>query len=166
MITKLAEEIKKGFSVSKANQGSIKEVCEILETKFDLLAKRTQLLEETVESLKEDVVQIKQDLRESRACEQDLQDKLERIENIARKNHLRILNIPEGVEGNDIKSHCASLIKNSLQLEETEQEIGADIQRIDRDPFRRDPGRKKPRKVLMNFLTYALKESGPVLLYF
>ncbi|KAJ1145443.1 hypothetical protein NDU88_011729 [Pleurodeles waltl] len=86
MIMKLAEEIKKGFSVSKANQASIKEVCEILETKFDLLAKTTQLLEETVESLKEDVVQIKQDLQESRACEQDLQDKVERIENVARRH--------------------------------------------------------------------------------
>ncbi|KAJ1178580.1 hypothetical protein NDU88_003825 [Pleurodeles waltl] len=143
MITKLAEEIKKGFSVSKANQASIKEACEILETKFDLLAKRMQFLEETVESLKEDVVQIKHDLRESRACEQDLQDKLERLENAARRNNLRILNIPAGVKGNDIKSYFASLIKNTLQLEETEQDIAADIQRIHRDPFRRDPGRKK-----------------------
>ncbi|KAJ1163829.1 hypothetical protein NDU88_004281 [Pleurodeles waltl] len=147
MITKLAEEIKKGFSVSEANQASIKEAGEILETKFDLLAKRTQFLEETVESLKEDVVQIKHDLQESRACEQDLQDKLERLENAARSNNLRSLNIPEGVEGNDIKSYFASLIKNTLQLEETEQDIAAAIQRIHRDPFRRDPGRKKPRKV-------------------
>ncbi|KAJ1137717.1 hypothetical protein NDU88_004115 [Pleurodeles waltl] len=43
----LTEEIKKGFSLSEANQVSIKEACEILETKFDLLAKRTQVLEET-----------------------------------------------------------------------------------------------------------------------
>ncbi|KAJ1188763.1 hypothetical protein NDU88_005520 [Pleurodeles waltl] len=158
MITKLVEDIKNGFSVSEANQASIKEVCEILETKFDLLSKRTQFLEDTVESLKEDVVQIKQDLRELRACEQDLQDKLERLENAARRNHLRILNIQEGVEGNDIKSYFASLIKNSLQFEETEQDIAVDIQRIHRDPFRRYPGRKKPRKVLIHFLSYALKE--------
>ncbi|KAJ1217347.1 hypothetical protein NDU88_004941 [Pleurodeles waltl] len=59
MITKLAEEIKKGFSISEANQASLKEVSEILETKFDLLTKGTQLLEETVESLKVDVVQNK-----------------------------------------------------------------------------------------------------------
>ncbi|KAJ1081274.1 hypothetical protein NDU88_001456 [Pleurodeles waltl] len=162
MITRLAEEIKKGFSVSEANQASIKEGCEILETKFDLLARRTQFLEETVESLKEDVVQIKQDLRESRACEQDLQDKLERLENAARRNNLRILNIPEGVEGNDIKAYFTSLIKNSLQLEETEQDIASDIQRIHRNPFRRDSGRKKPQKVLINFLNYALK--GKILL--
>ncbi|KAJ1107823.1 hypothetical protein NDU88_005212 [Pleurodeles waltl] len=143
MITKLAGQIKKGFSVSEANQAGIKEMCEILENKFDLLAKRTQLLEELVESLQEDVAQIKQDLWKSKACELDLQDKLERIENAARRNNLRVLNIPEGKEGNDIKACCASLIKNSLQLEETEREIAADIQRIHRDPFRRDPARKK-----------------------
>ncbi|KAJ1171764.1 hypothetical protein NDU88_003622 [Pleurodeles waltl] len=144
--------------VSEANQASTKEACEILETKFNLLAKRMQFLEETVEFLKEDVVQIKQDLRESRTCEQDLQDKLERLENAARRNNLRILNIAEGMEGNNIKSYFTTLIKNTLQLEETEQDIAADIQSIHRDPFRRDPGRKKPRKVLINFLTYALKE--------
>ncbi|KAJ1112743.1 hypothetical protein NDU88_001004 [Pleurodeles waltl] len=149
---------QKGFLGIQGKSGQHKRGVRDIETKFDLMAKRTQLLEETVESLKEDVVQIKQDLRASRACEQDLQDKLERIENVARRNNLRILSIPEGLEGNDVKAYCASLIRNSLQLEETKREIATDIQRIHRDPFRRDPGRKKPRKVLINFLTYALKE--------
>ncbi|KAJ1210229.1 hypothetical protein NDU88_005597 [Pleurodeles waltl] len=116
MITKLVEEIKKGFSVSEANQAGIKEMCEILENKFDILVKRTQLLEESLEYLQEDVAQIKQDLRKSKDCEQDLCDKLEQTENAARRNNLRILNIPEGEEGNNIKAYCASLIKNSLQL--------------------------------------------------
>ncbi|KAJ1107980.1 hypothetical protein NDU88_005365 [Pleurodeles waltl] len=79
MIVKLTEEIKKGFSVSEANQVSIREACKILETKCDLLAKRTQVLEETNESLKEDVVLIKQDLRQSKISKQELQDKLERL---------------------------------------------------------------------------------------
>ncbi|KAJ1119339.1 hypothetical protein NDU88_007525 [Pleurodeles waltl] len=64
MITKLAGEIKKCLTVSKANQAGIKEMCEILENTFDLLAKRTQLLEESVESLQEEVAQIKQPLVE------------------------------------------------------------------------------------------------------
>ncbi|KAJ1088436.1 hypothetical protein NDU88_001593 [Pleurodeles waltl] len=159
MIMKLAGEIKRGFSVSEANQAGIKEMCEALENKFDLLAKRTQLLEESMETLREEVALIKQDLRKSKDCEQDLRNKLERIENAARRYNLRILNISEGQEGNDIKTYCASLIKNSLQLEESEREIAADIQRVHRDPFRRDPARKKPRKILIYFLTYALKET-------
>ncbi|KAJ1155419.1 hypothetical protein NDU88_008149 [Pleurodeles waltl] len=132
MITKLTEEIKKGFSVSEANQVSIRGPCEMLEAKFDLLANRTQILEETVESLKEDVILIKQDLRQARASELDLQDKLEQLENAGRRNNLRILNVPEGVEGVDIKLFTASLIKDTLQLEETEQDIAANIQRIHR----------------------------------
>ncbi|KAJ1151122.1 hypothetical protein NDU88_003909 [Pleurodeles waltl] len=101
------------------------------------------------------------DLRKSKDSEQDLRDKLERIENVARRNNLRMLNIPEGQEGDYIKMFCASLIKKSLQFEESEREIAADIQRVQRvhrDPFRRDPARKKPQKILINFLTYALKE--------
>ncbi|KAJ1151102.1 hypothetical protein NDU88_003889 [Pleurodeles waltl] len=101
---------------------------------------------------------IKQDLRKLKDSEQDLRDKLERIENAARRNNLRMLNIPEGQEEDNIKMFCALLIKKSLQLEESEREITADIQRLHRDPFRRDPARKKPQKILINFLTYALKE--------
>ncbi|KAJ1169384.1 hypothetical protein NDU88_001277 [Pleurodeles waltl] len=105
MIPKLAGKIKRGFSVSGANQADIKEMCETLKNKFDLLAKRTQLLEESMESLQEDVALIKQDLRKSKDCEQDQRDKVERIENAARRNNLRILNVPEGEEGNDIKTY-------------------------------------------------------------
>ncbi|KAJ1187615.1 hypothetical protein NDU88_004390 [Pleurodeles waltl] len=47
-----------------------------------------QILEETAESLKEDEVLIKQDLRQVRVSEQELQDKLERLENAARRNNL------------------------------------------------------------------------------
>ncbi|KAJ1085065.1 hypothetical protein NDU88_005198 [Pleurodeles waltl] len=158
MIVKRTGEIKRGVSVSEANQASIKEMCEALESKFDLLAKKTQLLEDSMETLREEVVLIKQDLGKWKDSEQDLRDKLERIENTARRNNLRMLNITEGQEGDNIKMFCASLIKKSLQLEESEREIAVDIQRIHRDPFRRDPARKKPRKILINFLTYALKE--------
>ncbi|KAJ1177226.1 hypothetical protein NDU88_002487 [Pleurodeles waltl] len=121
MIVKLTGEIKRGFSVSEANQASIKEMFEALESKFDLLAKRTQLLEDSMETLLEEVVLIKQDLRKSKDSEQDLRDKLERIENAARRNNLSMLNIPEGQEGDNIKMFCASLIKKSQQLEESER---------------------------------------------
>ncbi|KAJ1174360.1 hypothetical protein NDU88_006182 [Pleurodeles waltl] len=158
MFVKLTGEIKRGFSVSEANQASIKEVCEALESKFNLLEKRTQLLENSMETLREEVVLLKQDQQKLKDSEQDLRDKLERFENMARRNNLRILNIPEGQEGDNIKMFCASLIKKSLQLEESEREIAADIQRAHRDRFRRDPARKKPPKILINFLTYGLKE--------
>ncbi|KAJ1201566.1 hypothetical protein NDU88_005374 [Pleurodeles waltl] len=69
MIVKLTGEIKRGFSVSEANQVGIKEKCEALENKFDLLAG-------SMESLREDVVLIKQDLQKSKDSEQDLHNKL------------------------------------------------------------------------------------------
>ncbi|KAJ1120463.1 hypothetical protein NDU88_008628 [Pleurodeles waltl] len=139
MIAKLSEEIKKGFSVSEANQANIRKACEILELFFDLLAKRTQVLEDTVEVLRGDVESNKRELRQLKCFEQLLQEKLERLENVERRNNLRILNIPEGVEGDNIKTYIGSIIKSALQLDETDMDIVADIQRIHRDPLREIP---------------------------
>ncbi|KAJ1085551.1 hypothetical protein NDU88_005681 [Pleurodeles waltl] len=65
--------------------------------------------------------------------------------------------IPEGVEGRNLKSYVASLIKSAVGLEETKEEIEKDIQRVHRNPFTRRPNSSKPRRIFINFLTYELK---------
>ncbi|KAJ1159710.1 hypothetical protein NDU88_000215 [Pleurodeles waltl] len=90
MIIALFEEIKKGFAVSEANQGHIREACEILETFYDSLAKRTQVLEESVGVMKEELRKNNQEIQLLKLNEQEMQDRLERLENAARRNHLEI----------------------------------------------------------------------------
>ncbi|KAJ1106047.1 hypothetical protein NDU88_003450 [Pleurodeles waltl] len=158
MLTSLTESIKKGFLTSEANQAEIRSACESLEKKIDLLAQRTQALEELVEIVRDDLRKNKEEIQQLKGTQQELHEKLEYLENNSRRNNLRILNVPEGVEGSDLKKYIASLIKKVITLDETEVQIINDIQRVHRDPFRRNPNIKKPQKILVNFQTYLLKE--------
>ncbi|KAJ1087814.1 hypothetical protein NDU88_000977 [Pleurodeles waltl] len=158
MLVSLTENIKKGFLTSEANQAEIRLACESLEKKIDLLALRTQALEESVETMREDLRKNKEEIQQLKGTERDLQEKFEYFENNSRRNNLRILNVPEGVEGSDLKKYIASPIKKVIPLDETEAQIINDIQRVHRDPFRRNPNIKKPLRILVNFQTYSLKE--------
>ncbi|KAJ1116493.1 hypothetical protein NDU88_004703 [Pleurodeles waltl] len=158
MFVSLTESIKKGFLTSRANQAEIKFACESLEKKIDLLALQTQALEESVETMREDLRKNKEEIQQLKGMGRDLQEKLEYLENNSRRNNLRILNVPEGVEGSDLKRYIVSLIKKVIPLDETEDQIFNDIQREHRNPFSRNLSIKKQRRILANFLTYSLKE--------
>ncbi|KAJ1186846.1 hypothetical protein NDU88_003626 [Pleurodeles waltl] len=126
--------------------------------KFDLVALRTQALEESMEMVKEELSKNKEEIKFLKESENSLQDKLEHLENSLRRNNRRILKVSEGAEGDDLKKYVVSFIKKSMPIEESEAEIIKDIQRIHKDPFRKDSKREKPRKILVNFQTYQLKE--------
>ncbi|KAJ1144858.1 hypothetical protein NDU88_011152 [Pleurodeles waltl] len=111
-------------------------------------------LEESVETMRENLRKNKEEIQQLKGMELDLQEKLEHLENNSRRNNLRILNVPEGVEGSDLKKYIASLIKKVIPLDETDVQIINDIQRVHRDPFRRNI--KKPQRILVNFQTYLL----------
>ncbi|KAJ1174914.1 hypothetical protein NDU88_000205 [Pleurodeles waltl] len=66
--------------------------------------------------------------------------------------------VPEGVEEDDLKKRGCFSYKKTMTVEESEAEIMKDIQRIHRDPFRRDLNKKNPLKRLVNIQTYQLKE--------
>ncbi|KAJ1199500.1 hypothetical protein NDU88_003334 [Pleurodeles waltl] len=109
----------RGFATSESNQGEKREVCATLEKKLDLLAVRAQALEESVGVIEEELQLCKEEIQAFKANEQDLQNKLELSENRLRRNNLRILNVPEGVEGTDLKSFMAALIKSAVSLYES-----------------------------------------------
>lgn len=50
------------------------------------------------------------------------------LENNSRRNNLRLLNVPEGSEGEDIKSFIATLIKESVQIDESVEDLKKDIE--------------------------------------
>ncbi|KAJ1139187.1 hypothetical protein NDU88_005564 [Pleurodeles waltl] len=157
MILAISENMKKGFAISETSQGEIREPCEVLEKMFDLLTARTQALEATMGSMKEELRLHKEEIWVSKGNERELQIKLEQLENSSQRNNLRLLKVPEGVEWEDLKSFVVSLIKSAVMLEESKEEIERDIQRIHRHPFK-SPNSCKPRKILINFQTYELKE--------
>ncbi|KAJ1199504.1 hypothetical protein NDU88_003338 [Pleurodeles waltl] len=158
VLSNLSEDIKKGFTTSKTNQGEIREVFGALEKKLDLLVLRTQALEEAVGEIRVEISDHKKEIELLKGNEQALQSKLERLENNSIRNNLRVLNVPEDAEGGNLKMFSSSLLKNALSLEESLEEIAGDIQRSHRDPFKKRPGSLKPRKILIHFQTYSLKE--------
>ncbi|KAJ1097950.1 hypothetical protein NDU88_003066 [Pleurodeles waltl] len=157
LLISLTKEIREKFEISENNQAKIREACEVLESKINLLTDRLGKLEAVVEDQEERLSVHTKDISQLKFGEKILQDKLESLENNMRRNNIRLLGVPEGLEGEDIKGYVISLIRESipslafLNLEE-------DIQRVHRDPFRKNPGRKNPRRILINFATYTIKE--------
>ncbi|KAJ1209740.1 hypothetical protein NDU88_005113 [Pleurodeles waltl] len=153
-----AKEVRQGFSVSQSNQKGIQEVCEGLANKIDLLAQRTQFLEIQVEQLKVESEKNSRDIVDLKAKNKYDAEKLESLENSARRNNIKLMNVPEGKEGNDIKTWVVDLLMQSGVWDGTESILKDDIQRVHEDPFRKAANRVKPRRILVNFLTYTVKE--------
>ncbi|KAJ1203581.1 hypothetical protein NDU88_007366 [Pleurodeles waltl] len=157
LLISLTKEIREKFEISENNQARIREACEVLESKINLLSDRLGKLEAVVEAQEERLLVQSKDISQLKRGEKMLQDKLESLENNMRRNNIRLLGVPEGLEGEDFKTYVIALIKETipniamLNLEE-------DIQRVHRDPFKKNPGRKNPRRILINFSTYTTKE--------
>ncbi|KAJ1174577.1 hypothetical protein NDU88_006397 [Pleurodeles waltl] len=117
-------------------------------------------LEDTDGAIKDELGAHKADIQALKDSELALQSKLEKLENSSGRNNLRVLHVPKGAEGDNLRAFLVSLMKSALLLEESEKEITRDIQRVHRDPFRKNPSNSKPRKILINFLTYGLKEKN------
>ncbi|KAJ1194317.1 hypothetical protein NDU88_003606 [Pleurodeles waltl] len=99
MLTALSLELRAGFETSNANQKEIRGMCETLGRKIDELAGRTAALEEEVGDLRSALGKNKEELQSLRAGEEKVLLKLESVENNQRRNNLRILKVPEGMEG-------------------------------------------------------------------
>ncbi|KAJ1156162.1 hypothetical protein NDU88_008886 [Pleurodeles waltl] len=134
------------------------ECAEPLDSDRQLSKSAHEALEESVETMREDLRRNKEESQQLKGTEWDLQEKLKYLENNSRRNNLRILNVLEEVEGSDLKRYLVSLIKKVIPLDETEDQIFNDIQRVHCDPFRRNLSIKKPQRILENFQTYSLKE--------
>ncbi|KAJ1213275.1 hypothetical protein NDU88_000913 [Pleurodeles waltl] len=125
---------------------------------MDLLTQRTQALEKQVDQLNEAVEKHTREIDELKAKSKQGTERLESMENNARRNNIKLMNVPEASEGEDIKAFVVDILKQSGEWEGPEEVLSRDIQHVNRDPFRKPPNRIKPRRTLVNFLTYAVKE--------
>ncbi|KAJ1141950.1 hypothetical protein NDU88_008278 [Pleurodeles waltl] len=95
MLKALSVELKGGFETSNANQAEIRALCEDLGKKIDDLAGRTAALEEEVAE------ENKGQIRYLKEGEAGVMAKMESLENNQRRNNLRFLGVPEGLEEGD-----------------------------------------------------------------
>ncbi|KAJ1190222.1 hypothetical protein NDU88_006960 [Pleurodeles waltl] len=158
MLKAPAMELKDSFKTSKSNQEAIRNLCEDLGQKIDDLADRTAALEEEVGDLRATVEENKEQIGGLKSGEAEVLAKLESLENNQRRNNLRFLRVLEGLEGDDLKGFVVKLINQEIKFEDAGVDIAKDIQRVHRVPAKTPPNRDRPRKSLVYFLTYGLKE--------
>ncbi|KAJ1192968.1 hypothetical protein NDU88_002274 [Pleurodeles waltl] len=105
-----SQETEDCFEISEAGQNRIQRTCSNLEGKIENVTQRTLDLEVGLQSLQSAMQENSQEVSL-------LKSKLERLENNARRNNVRILGVKEGLEGSDIKTFVISLLKNSFPPE-------------------------------------------------
>ncbi|KAJ1215402.1 hypothetical protein NDU88_003011 [Pleurodeles waltl] len=127
MLKALSMELKHGFETSHANQVEIRGPCEDLGKKIDDLAGRTAALEEEVGGLRVVVEENKEQVRCLKEGETGVMAKIESLENNLRRNNLRFLRVPEGLAEGELKGFLARLIKQEVNVEMSEEDIGKDI---------------------------------------
>ncbi|KAJ1117662.1 hypothetical protein NDU88_005859 [Pleurodeles waltl] len=132
MLKALSVELKSGFETSNANQVEIRGLCEDLGKKIDDLAGRAAALEEEVGEIRVAVEENKEQIRYLKEGETGVLAKTESLENNLRRNNLRFLRVPEGLEEGDLKGFMARLIKQEVNVEISEEDIVKDIQRVHR----------------------------------
>ncbi|KAJ1104824.1 hypothetical protein NDU88_002233 [Pleurodeles waltl] len=139
MIGSLSADITTRFDFSESNQKKIWGMCEDLGKKVDDLADRTAALEGAFSDLKTVVDLKKKEIHNLKAKEEECQVKLADLENNQKRNNLRIINAPEGLHGNYLKAFVMIMIEVGVQVDEPEEVIFRDIQRVPCDPFRKFP---------------------------
>ncbi|KAJ1192859.1 hypothetical protein NDU88_002165 [Pleurodeles waltl] len=104
---------------TKKLQGTVRKVaksCTEIETKLSLMEERIVAVEEDVVNLKE-----QNTMRDEQLT--DVMWKLEDFENRQRRNNLRILGIPEGLEGSNIRTYMITFLRDPDLLEEWRTQI-------------------------------------------
>ncbi|KAJ1214898.1 hypothetical protein NDU88_002509 [Pleurodeles waltl] len=152
MLKALSVELKSGFETSNTNQVEIRGLCDDLGKKIDELAGHKAALEEEVGELRVAVEENKEQIRYLKG-ETGVMAKMESMEKNLRRNNLRFLRVPEGLEEGDLKGFMARLIKQEVNVEISEEDIVKDIQRVHWDPAKMPPNRDRPRKILVYFQT-------------
>ncbi|KAJ1161366.1 hypothetical protein NDU88_001853 [Pleurodeles waltl] len=120
LLKSLAKEVRNGFIVSQANQKEIQGVCEGLAEKLDVLSQRTRALEVSIEELKEVTSRERQEVDRLKAKYKESLDKFESLENNTRRNIIRLMNVLEEKEEEDIKVLAVELLIHSGAWEGSE----------------------------------------------
>ncbi|KAJ1188784.1 hypothetical protein NDU88_005541 [Pleurodeles waltl] len=123
-------ESRRARIATKKLQGSVRKVakfCMEIEAKLCSMEDRIVAVEEDMDTLKE----------QSAARDGQMTDvmwKMEDLENRQRRNNLRFLGIPEGLEGNNIQAYMVNLLRGAFP-ELGDRDWGNELQRVHRRSF-------------------------------
>lgn len=115
---------------------------------------RVEATEQRVADVEESHAEAAEMLTYTLELQKSIQTQLTDLEARSRRNNIRIHGIPEGAEGDNMKTFLEEFFKSVLSL--TEPPLG--IQRCHRSLGPRPPQSANPRSVLVYFLEYTTKE--------
>uniref|UniRef100_H3AP84 L1 transposable element RRM domain-containing protein n=1 Tax=Latimeria chalumnae TaxID=7897 RepID=H3AP84_LATCH len=122
-------------------------------------------LVELMQGMAEDVATIRSDIaeiREENLAHQtrlmgEMWDKIQDLENRSRRNNIRVLGIPEGIEGNGVSGPALLLtvLRDCLPLESAD---AIEVERAHRTLGPRPPPDQRPRPIIARFLRFQDRE--------
>lgn len=151
----LRRENQTSFTETKASldrlEGSMKDMTERLNT----LENRADEAEDRISSTEDANQRNERVLRYLIRREAALTDHCDDLQNRLRRNNLRIYQVPEGTEKDDMIGFVKGLIKAELRF--TQEDIR--IERAHRALGLRPPNTDPPRSIIVRFMDYTVKEA-------
>lgn len=135
-------------------RGEINQKLNDITSELKEITERVEETEQRVADMEEWSADAKEVLSHTLELHQSIQAQLTDLEARSRRNNIRIHGIPEGVEGDNMKTFLEEFIKTELSL----PDISLNIQRCHRSLGSRPPQGSNPRSVIVYFLEYTTKE--------
>ena len=126
-----------------------------IETELSGLATRITQAEQRISDVEDQLSPLAAKCKKLEASTSDLAQKVDYLENYSRRNNLRIVNIPENMEGATIKTFTADLLKAVLQI--PADQLAPELERVHRLGAERGQN-EKPRTILLKLLRFEDKE--------
>uniref|UniRef100_A0A3B3RI25 L1 transposable element RRM domain-containing protein n=1 Tax=Paramormyrops kingsleyae TaxID=1676925 RepID=A0A3B3RI25_9TELE len=123
-----------------------------LRSSIDGLGSRVTEAEERISSAEDKLSELNSHVLGLLKERASLVDKVDQLENQSRRNNIRIVNLKEGVEGADPVRFFTDWIPTVLGQQNFPKPLV--IERVHRSPTFRQPGAKRPRPILVRFLSY------------
>lgn len=95
-----------------------------IEAELSGLAIRIDQVEQCISNMEDLLPPISKSQKALESLTSDLAQKVDYVENYLRRKNLRIVNIPENLEGTNIKSFTTDLLKDILQIPSDQRAIG------------------------------------------
>lgn len=126
-----------------------------IESELSSLASRINQAEQRISDVEDQLAPLSAIHKALEIWTKELSQKVDYLENYSRGNNLRIVNIPESMEGSNIKTFTTDLLREILQI--PEDQPAPELERVHRLGSQRGQN-DKPHTILLKLLRFEDKE--------
>ena len=126
-----------------------------IESELTSLATRVNQAEQRISDMEDTLSPLSAGYKALESSTSVLAQRVEYLENYSRRNNLRLVNIPEGMEGTNIKSFATDLLKDILRI--PDDQTAPEVERVHRLGPQRGQN-EKPRTILLRLQRFEDRE--------